>query len=248
MEYKITYLDKERIRYIKEGKGKALLFLHGFTISPHNYNSLIENLADEFTVIAPELHGINNQGNSQRTLDTYVSLTHDFCEKFGSFDYIVGHSLGAYIGLRFIGDLSKNKSIMAINPVLPMNYGIFGFLIRSLKKELKQVFGFYDGIKSIPKGLSLTAQSTWYILNNLNDSVRTVMDISRCSYDGLRIKQPTLILFSENDEYFSLDNRIEGQLKQHFDKLEIKRLKSYGHDWPLFIPKEASQEIKDFLL
>lgn len=249
MEYKILYLNGERIRYIKEGRGQTLVFLHGFSIRPHNYKILIEELSESFEVLAPDMYGTNYLKNQPKTIDEYAELTHDFCQKFNTGRcYLSGHSLGGQISF-ILGEEAPCDVglIIAINPMITNNPNYSNFLIGPLKTGIRKMLGFYGGLKSIPRAMRISLESIINILRNLNASASNLSDITKFNYDSLAIKQPTLILFGDRDEYFTLDDRTEEQINKAFCQLEIKRLNGYGHDWPLFKGEETAQHIKDFL-
>ena len=81
----------------------------------------------------------------------------------------------------------------------------------------------------------------------MSASIDTVKDIRNFTYSNIAVTQPTLILYGEKDEFFNLDDRIKEHIKCSFAHLTIKRLNKLNHDWPVFYPKLADQEIRDFI-
>lgn len=60
------------IHYVTAGDGEPLVLLHGWPQTWYEWRDVIPRLADEYTVIAPDLRGM---GDSERPLDGYDSNT-----------------------------------------------------------------------------------------------------------------------------------------------------------------------------
>jgi len=108
IKYKKFETDKARLNYVEAGSGRFLLLLHGIGVKSTTYRKLISILAQNFRVIAPNLHfSINNEPVSETK--TYVNLLTNFIDDRKLKNIIVlGHSFGGGIALNLA---QKNKNI-----------------------------------------------------------------------------------------------------------------------------------------
>lgn len=91
-----------------KGQGPALLLVHGTGAATHSWRALLPILANDFTVIAPDLpgHGFTTMPNSDRL--SLPAMAHDLGRLLRLLDcqpaMAVGHSAGAAILLRMAID------------------------------------------------------------------------------------------------------------------------------------------------
>jgi len=97
-------LSKTTISYIDEGKGEAIVLLHGFCGSSEYWDKIIPDLTRSYRVIAPDLPGhgkstpINDEYSIDDLADQIMGLLNELkIEKVTLF----GHSLGGYISMAF---------------------------------------------------------------------------------------------------------------------------------------------------
>jgi len=96
-------------------------------------------------------------------------------------------------------------------------------------------------------GNSILLTSLFNLLKDKGASIDIVSDIAHFTYHAMHVTQPTLILYGEKDEFFLLNKKITEQIKGAFKKVTIKRLGRMNHDWLIFYPELAIQEISDFM-
>jgi pimeloyl-ACP methyl ester carboxylesterase len=104
MRTKTVMLHGRRVAYAEAGSGPVLLLIHGMGGTLENWQVVIELLAREHTVIAPDLpgHGSSAPGAGDYSIgalaaglrDLLVALGHDRAT-------LVGHSLGGGIAMQF---------------------------------------------------------------------------------------------------------------------------------------------------
>ena len=247
-DYKTHKVGKENIRYLHKGSGKPLIFLHGLSGRPSYYSSLLSLLAEHFETVAPLMYGINYLNEQPTSIDEYAELTLDFCSSLKvEYHCIIGHSMGGAVAFRMGDKLSEPFYLIAINPVLPIDYGHLGFSARAHYKNIRASLGIAGGLRSVVFGLTIPLPTFFNLLRNVNASIEIISDIRNFNYQKMHVTQPSLILYGENDEFFDLDGRITEQINRAFDRLIIKRLNKLNHDWPIFYPKLAAREISDFL-
>ena len=98
----------DQLAYFDEGKGKQkLLLIHGFGEDHGIWKNQIEFLSTHYRVIAPNLPGVHCKPlalhHSQApNIRMYVEVLHELMHHLHIEQYyIVGHSMGGYIGLSF---------------------------------------------------------------------------------------------------------------------------------------------------
>ncbi len=247
-KYRIQKVGQENIRYLHKGSGAPLVFLHGFGCNPSHYLPLLNPLAKKFEIIAPKMFGINYLKKQPASINEYTELTLDFCSSLGVELYcMVGHSLGSIVAFRIGDTLSECFYLIGMNPVLPVDYGLLEFTARAIYKNIRESLGITGGLRAVLFGNIILLPALFNLLRNMIASIDTVSDIRNFTYHIMNVTQPTLILYGEKDEFFNLDDRITEQIKHSFAHLTIKRLSKLNHDWPIFHPKLAAQEISDFI-
>ncbi len=99
-----TTFRKARIRYSDEGKGRAIVLLHGFPENLQIWQEFSKTLSKSFRVIAIDLPGM---GESEcigyvHTMDLMAECVHAVMHELDLRRYVVvGHSMGGYVGLAF---------------------------------------------------------------------------------------------------------------------------------------------------
>ena len=246
--YRTQKVGKEIIRYLHQGSGEPLVFLHGFGFRPSYYLPLLNLLAEHFEIIAPAMYGINYLNEQPVTIDEYADLTLNFCSSL-RVDYhcVAGHSLGGAVAFKTGDKISKQFHLIGINPVLPVDYGIMGFVLRALYKNIREALGITGGMRAVLFGNSILLSSLFNLLKDKGSSIDIVSSIRSFTYYTMQITQPVLLLYGERDEFFSLDEKITGQVKGAFKEATIKRLGKMNHDWLIFYPELAVREIYDFV-
>jgi pimeloyl-ACP methyl ester carboxylesterase len=97
-------LHGHRVRYLQAGSGPVLALIHGITSSADSWTPVIEGLARNHTVIAPDLlgHGASAKPRGDYSLGAYASGVRDLLAVLGH-DHVtvVGHSLGGGVAMQF---------------------------------------------------------------------------------------------------------------------------------------------------
>ena len=101
----------DQLAYLDIGKGdKTILLIHGFGEDYRIWKNQIEFLSKHYRIIAPNLPGVHCKPlaihHSQApSIRMYVAVLHDLMHHLHIEQYyIVGHSMGGYIGLSFADD------------------------------------------------------------------------------------------------------------------------------------------------
>jgi pimeloyl-ACP methyl ester carboxylesterase len=108
---KYTTFKKARIRYSDQGKGRAIVLLHGFPENLQIWEEFSAALSKSFRVIAIDLPGLGESENIGyvHTMELMAQCVHAVMQHLKLRRYvIVGHSMGGYVGLAFAELFSEN--------------------------------------------------------------------------------------------------------------------------------------------
>jgi pimeloyl-ACP methyl ester carboxylesterase len=99
-----TVLHGHRVTYRTAGEGPVILLIHGITGDSRQWNDVIPQLADRYTVLAPDLlgHGQSAKPRGDYSLGAYAASLRDLLIVLGHRRAtVVGHSLGGGIAMQF---------------------------------------------------------------------------------------------------------------------------------------------------
>lgn len=137
------FVDTARIRWHVQvmGAGPVVLLLHGTGAATHSWRDLAPLLAEDFTVVAPDLpgHGFTT-GRPVGGL-AMPAMARAVGELLGALglapDLVVGHSAGAAIGARLVLDGGANPArLVGLNPALMPFPGLAAALFPTLARML----------------------------------------------------------------------------------------------------------------
>ena len=97
-------LHGQRYTYRAAGSGPLVVLLHGIAASSATWQGIIPRLADQYSVIAPDLlgHGKSAKPPGDYSLGAYANLVRDLLEALGQDRCtMVGHSLGGGVAMQF---------------------------------------------------------------------------------------------------------------------------------------------------
>jgi pimeloyl-ACP methyl ester carboxylesterase len=239
---KTELLGSRRIPYLHGGEGETLFYLHGLGLHPRYSRRTLERLAEDFEVVAPVMYGVNCLSAQPTSVDEYAELTSEFERRFEA-RHVVGHSLGASVGITAFGE-GNVEHIVAINPMMPVDYGVSGFLMRATKKWWKELQGMGEA-GSTQFAVRILLPFAANTVRALPTNLRLAANLQRFGYNGVKAQVPTRVLYGEDDEYFDLDERS----RELFERMgvEVRTLPGHNHDWPLFSPNRTAAEVNEFV-
>ncbi|MCW2636020.1 MAG: alpha/beta hydrolase [Blastococcus sp.] len=100
----IRVVHGHRRAFIRAGSGPALLLLHGIGNNCSTWSGVIDRLAEDYTVIAPDLlgHGDSDKPRGDYSIAAYANGMRDLLTVLDIEQAtVVGHSLGGGIALQF---------------------------------------------------------------------------------------------------------------------------------------------------
>lgn len=101
---KFATFRKARIRYSDEGKGRAVVLLHGFPENMQVWQEFSAALSKSFRVICIDLPGMGESENIGyvHSMELMAQCVHSVMQQLKLRRYvIVGHSMGGYVGMAF---------------------------------------------------------------------------------------------------------------------------------------------------
>jgi len=100
-------IEGQRIHYCSEGKGPAILLLHGFLESLEIWDDFTSVLSKEFTVVRMDLpgHGKSDNFSEVHTMDFMAACAKAILSHLNISNCVLaGHSMGGYVSLAFAGN------------------------------------------------------------------------------------------------------------------------------------------------
>lgn len=117
-------LDNSIVHYEVLGRGRPVIFLHGWVGSWKYWIASMQITSTSYRAYALDLWGFGDTAHNvlKYSLDEQVKLLDDFLNKLGIGRIaIVGHGLGALVGMKFAGRFPQSVDrLMAIN--CPLSY------------------------------------------------------------------------------------------------------------------------------
>jgi pimeloyl-ACP methyl ester carboxylesterase len=99
-----AWINGVKIHYVRGGKGKALVLLHGFGQNWYAWNRLLPELSKHFNVIVPDLRGIGESGRPQAGYDklTMAKDIHALTQHLGFKKiHLAGHDIGEMVAYSY---------------------------------------------------------------------------------------------------------------------------------------------------
>ncbi|MEO0409851.1 MAG: alpha/beta fold hydrolase [Cyanobacteria bacterium P01_A01_bin.135] len=233
--------------------GPTLVFLHGIGTSSWMWKPQLNALSD-FNCIAPDLpgHGKSNHIPWRSFSETARLISHIInANARGQRAYIIGLSLGAYVGLQLLSefDFMVNRAILSGLHALPMpnqalmiamNYLIApvvktGLVVRFNARALRLPPWEFDGYCHSVRQLSTQA-----FLRASNDAVRFEIPDNLAS-----IGVPTLVAAGEREP--ALIHRSLTLLADAMADAQPYIVPNAGHGWSLEMPRLFAKTVRDWV-
>lgn len=265
-ESKFIAVNGLRVHYTDEGKGEAVVLVHGTGASLHTWQKWVEGLRGNFRVIRMDLPGFGITGpapDRQYTIAAYVKFLHALLELIKAQQVnLVGNSLGGHIAWRYAVEYpdNVNKLILIDSAGLPRigkiplpirlarmpvvgKLGLYAsprFLVRNSLKEV-----YFDRSK-VTEDLVERYHTMALRAGNRQAFIDRAEQLESGSSDGLeRIKIPTLILWGRHDRWIPVE-----QAENFRKKLLLAQVVIYdnaGHVPHEEIPEQTLADALQFL-
>jgi len=247
-------LAAESIRFLERGRGEAVVLLHGLFGQPENWRPILENLANEFHLFAPQLPLDRQPMRDSRSSPSIHQLT-DHVKSF--FDavgieraVIGGNSLGGQVAIDFCLRYPEHAERLVIT-------GSAGLFERSLSggsipKVTRQFIRekacevFYDPSyvteELIDEVQAMLMDRTY---------VRFLIRVAKAARDYNvkseleKLKLPALIVWGQDDKI--TPPVVAQEFKEHLDHAQLVFLERCGHSPPIEQPEAFSRILREFL-
>ncbi len=196
-------LQDEIVHYEVLGRGRPVVFIHGWVGSWRYWIPTMQAASTSFRAYAIDLWGFGDTAKEPEKylLNQQANLLNDFLAEMGIGKIaIVGHGLGAIVGLLFTEQYPKFVDrVMAIG--LPLESGLINpRLQQSSPEELAEwLLGDTPGSQAARmEALKADQDAILRSLNNLQSIEITEL--------ASRISTPSLLVFGQNDQAITLAN------------------------------------------
>lgn len=116
-------VDGLKLHYLTAGHGPAVLLLHGYTQTSRMWRPLMPSLAENFTVIAPDLPGIGDSGIPASGLDMKSAAVsvHALVKSLGiNKARVVGHDIGLMVAYAYAAQYpAETEKLAVLDAFLP---------------------------------------------------------------------------------------------------------------------------------
>jgi pimeloyl-ACP methyl ester carboxylesterase len=152
IEHHTADLSAVRLHYLVAGDGPALVLLHGWPQSSHEWRHLIPSLATHYRVIAPDLRGLGDSGRPQGGYDK-TTVAADVAELLtGTLGIrqvaVVGHDWGGAVAYALAANHRSLVTRLAILDMLLPGIELPGLGANALSAYWH--FGFH-GVRDLPE-------------------------------------------------------------------------------------------------
>ena len=256
-------LDDASIHYEVQGKGPAIVLIHGWGVSLDSWHFLFPELTDNYTVIRYDRRGC---GKSDGTPD----ITLDPVDLKKLLDYlkieqavILGHSQGGEVAMRFVLTFpERSNGLILLGSIPPAGFGLSWNGTDALPTEMEKIarekgIDYLKGLFSVhpigngfvagTEGLTIMAKmfGDYEGKDLLNTkplaNATPAPDINRLS----EISVPTLIITGELEmPYLQI---VSDALDYAVANSERVVIKGGGHSVMLQQPESFNAEVKRFL-
>lgn len=199
-------VDKLMTSYVRTGKGKQVLILHGWADPSAHWQSFIKELAKKYEVIMPDLPGF---GSSQAPsegwgLEEYADFVKALMTKLELKPYaIIGHSNGGAMAIHSMaaGKFSAEKLVLLGSAGIRNEYKGRNKALRVIAKTGKALASPLPGSvkKKLRRKMYETAGSDMLVAEHMQETFKKIVT-DDVRLDAGQVSVPTLLIYGENDE------------------------------------------------
>jgi pimeloyl-ACP methyl ester carboxylesterase len=229
LDYEEITLHGHCVSYRRAGWGPVIVLIHGITGSSETWADVMEPLAENFTVVAPDLlgHGQSAKPRGDYSLGAYASGVRDLLGALGhDRGTIVGHSLGGGVAMQMAyqfpercerlvlvssGGLGREVNAMLRAATLPGSELVLPLLASQRLLNVSSAVGSFLGKLGMRAGPDL--EEIWRGFSSLNDAgaraafihtLRGIVDpggqrVNASDRLYLAQRVPTMLLWGERD-------------------------------------------------
>lgn len=270
-----THVHGHEVAYRAAGEGPVLVLIHGIAGSSNTWSTVMPLLAEDYTVIAPDLlgHGESAKPRGDYSLGAYASGIRDLLTVLGAERAtFVGHSLGGGVAMQFAYQFPQMCERLAL-----VASGGFGKDVNLLLRAIaapgseyvlpvvltRHLHGVAGTVGRVFGGMGLRGNplltEVWDSYTRLTDAraqrafvhtIRSVIDVAGqrvSARDRLYLAQevPTLIVWGDRDAVIPVEHAHIAHELMPDSRLEI--VEDAGHFLPFEQPETLEGLLRDFL-
>lgn len=239
--------SKVKLHYLKAGKGKPIIFLHGVILHAHTYDRLILKLAEQYLVIAPDMPGFG-QSDVPGSVWSFIDYGKYFSQFIDSLNIndvtVIGHSFGGGVAVNIALMNRKVTKLILIDAVgTPMQFSFQKFLKLALIKTTFEVL-HTDKKVAIRLVYDVVVHFCLRHLFQLFHIYKIIVKSMYSRYPIYEVKIPTLILWGRKDEI--LPTSYGTYLKRVIKNSHIMTIDG-NHDWCLLDNQKFNSLVTSFI-
>ncbi|MEA2299264.1 MAG: hypothetical protein QOF77_2200 [Solirubrobacteraceae bacterium] len=268
-------LHGRRIGYRTGGSGPLLVLIHGITNSSKSWEPVLELLAENFTVLAPDLlgHGTSAKPRGDYSLGAYACLVRDLMIALGHRRAtLVGHSLGGGIAMQLAyqfpervermvlvssGGLGQEVSLALRAAALPGAELVLPLLASSPLLDAAGVVGWLLGRIGLRPSSDLAEMGAGFASLNEIETRRAFLHTARAVIDtaGQRVDAsgllylaeaiPALLVWGDRDQIIPLAHGERAHDLMPGSRLEV--FEGSGHYPHHHSPVRFARVLRDFV-
>lgn len=270
-----THVHGHEVAYRAAGDGPVIVLVHGIAGSSNTWSSVMPLLAEDYTVIAPDLlgHGESAKPRGDYSLGAYASGIRDLLTVLGAERAtFVGHSLGGGVAMQFayqFPQMCERLALVAsggfgqdVNPLLraiaaPGSEYVLPLVLTRHLHGVASTVGRVFGSMGLRGNPLLT--EVWDSYTRLTDAraqrafvhtIRSVIDVAGqrvSARDRLYLAQevPTLIVWGDRDAVIPVEHAHIAHELMPDSRLEL--VEDAGHFLPFEQPEMLEGLLRDFL-
>jgi pimeloyl-ACP methyl ester carboxylesterase len=268
-------LHGHNVTYRRAGWGPVILLIHGITGSSQTWEDVIEPLAEDYTVVAPDLlgHGESAKPRGDYSLGAYASGIRDLLAALGhDRATIVGHSLGGGVAMQMAyqfpercerlvlvssGGLGREVNLLLRAAVLPGSEWVLPLLTaQGIVNWTNAIAGFF-GRLGLKPGADM--EEMWRGFSSLADvearaafihTLRGILDpggqrVSANDRLYLAKEMPSLIMWGERDPIIPIIHGVRAS--ESMPGSRMVRFEDAGHFPYRDDPRRFVDELLDFI-
>ena len=251
-----------KLNYKSFGSGEPLVILHGLMGMLDNWQSLAKDYAEHFEVYIIDAR---NHGRSPHSSEmNYEVMMHDLLEFCHEHDlseiYLLGHSMGGKMAMKFAQNFPDFVSKLIIADIAPVSYpirhdiilkGLESLNLNTIKSRGEAERLLENYIPEIGVRQFILKSSYWLEKGKLAlrfnlKAIRENIEIIGEETTDAMFEKETLFIRGENSNYIL--NIYQGLIDEYFPKNTIVTLPNSGHWLHAEQPKMFLEETLIFLL
>lgn len=193
-------IENGLIHYEALGRGRPLIFIHGWLGSWRYWVPAMDDLSDRYRTYALDLWGF---GDSDRrsdgySMDSYVALIQRFMDELGLWQApLIGHGLGGVVALRFASSMPERvQQLMMVS--LPLSSASVGRSLTGISNGDRDIAARILGRRQASAYPEVNMEADKTDATAIANSVRAVLSLD-LQEDLDLVQTPTLLVYGRND-------------------------------------------------